>query len=225
MLYLLVGDDTAESRNHFLRLKEEYRSKGYEIINLNEQNINELQKWLYQSQQLFTQKKAFFAENLLNKQTIKILSFYDNKNKEIDFILWEEKLEEKAAKKIFKNAKVLSFKLPYNIFRFLDSVYPSNLHSAYAYLTSVAKIVDENIILYMLQQRFRDLIIIKGGLKPKKNLADWQINRLKSQAEKWEEEKLISFYDALYRIEVNQKTGQAVYSIKKSLDILMCYYL
>lgn len=225
MIYLLVGDNFVSSRDYFNRLKDEYREKGYEILILVKENLKELPKWLYQSTQLFSQKKAFFAENLIDKETIKILSQFDTDNKEVNIIIWEEKIDEKFAKKNFKNAKIINFKLPYNIFRFLDSVYPSNLHSAFNLLSNIAQTIDENIILYMLQQRFRDLIIIKGGLVPQKKLAQWQIKKLKSQAAKWEEQKLIDFYDALYRIELGQKTGQSFYTIKKSLDILLCYYL
>lgn len=225
MIYIILGDDISSSRNEFIRLKEEYKNKGYEIFLLNEVNIFELNKWLYYSENLFTKGRVFFGENLLNEKTIKILSSYDTPKTDINFIFWEEKLEEKEAKKIFKNAKILSFKLPYNIFRFLDSIYPSNLHSAYSYLTKIAGIVDENIILYLLQQRFRDLIIIKGGLRPKKNLAEWQIDKLRNQASKWSQKELISFYEALYRIELSQKTSQSSYSVKKALDILLCYYI
>lgn len=225
MIYLLLGDNVGESRKEFIRLKNEYRKKGYEIFEINGNNIGELDKWLYQSSSLFSQKKVFFGENLLGKKEQKeILKKYDTKEKEINFILWEE-IEERTAKFIFKNAKILAFKLPYNIFKFLDSVYPSNLSATITLLTQISSHIEENIILYMLQKRIRNLILIKNTLQPERKLADWQIYRLKSQARKWRDEQLTSFYDSLYRIEVFAKTSKNYYSIKKALDILFCYYV
>lgn len=226
MIHIILGDDIEESRREFVRLKEEYKNKGYEVFLLNEFNLSELDKWLYQSDSLFSRKKVFFGENLLSQNQGKnLLKKYDTLEKEIDFIFWEEKLEEKTAKKIFKYAKIHLFKLPYTIFKFLDSVYPSNLQLSIHHLNKISQIVNENIILYMLQERLRDLILIKNNLKPEKKLADWQIRKLKTQSRYWQEKELISFYDALYRIEEAIKTGKSYYSIKKSLDILFCYYL
>ncbi len=226
MIHIILGDDVSESRNEFVKLKEDYKNKGYEISLLNESNILELDKWLYQSQRLFSEKKVFFGENLLSKKEFReILKKYDTKAQETDFILWEEKLEGRIVKFIFQNAKIHQSKLPYNIFKFLDSVYPANLEVTINYLNQIFGDVDENIILYMLQKRLRDLILIKNNLKTEKKLAEWQIYKLKSQAEKWMGDKLVTFYDALYRIEVRTKTSSGYYSIKKSLDILFCYYL
>jgi CHAT domain-containing protein len=226
MINIILGDDVGESRKEFVRLKEEYENKGYEIFNLNEANISELDKSLYQSEGLFFNKKVFFGENLLSQKENRLfLKKYDNDKNEIDFILWEEELEGKIAKFIFKYAKIHSFKLPYNIFKFLDSVYPLNLKEVINYMNQISNNVEENIILYMLERRIRDLILIQNNLKPEKKLAEWQIARLKSQAKKWEVNQLVSFYDSLYRIEALTKTSKTYYSIKKSLDILFCYYL
>lgn len=226
MIHIILGDDAGESRKEFIRLKEEYKGKGYEIFSLEGGNILELDKWLYQTNSLFSTKKVFFGENLLlQKENRNILKKYDSTKKEIDFILWEGELEGRMAKFIFKYAKIHSFKLHYNVFKFLDSVYSSNLKEAINYLNQIANIIDENIILFMLERRIRDLILIKNNLKPEKKLAEWQIFKLKSQAEKWISDQLISFYDSLYRIEVRTKTSSGYYSIKKSLDILFCYYL
>jgi hypothetical protein len=226
MINIILGDDVGESRNEFIKLKEDYKNKGYEIYLLNQFNLLELDKWLYHSESLFSKKKVFFAENLLSqKENKSLLKNYDTLDKEVDFIFWEEKLEEKVARRIFKHAKILSFKLPYNIFKFLDSIYPVNLKMVINYLNSLSGTVDENIILYMLGRRIRDLILIKNNLKPEKKLADWQVFRLKNQAKNWTNDQLISFYDSLYRIETSVKTSKNYYPIKKSLDILFCYYL
>lgn len=226
MIQIILGDHAGESRKEFIKLKEDYKNKNYEIIPLNETVIFELDKWLFQANALFSLKKVFFGENLLSKKEHReIFKKYDVKEKEINFVFWEEKVEERAAKYYFKYAKINSSKLPFNIFKFLDSVYPSNLSSAVSFLNQIAENINENIILYMLQKRIRELILIKNNLKPEKKLADWQLYKLKSQVQKWENNKLTAFYDSLYRIEVFSKTSVNYYSVKKALDILLCYYL
>lgn len=226
MIHIILGDDVGQSRKEFIRLKEDYKEKGYEIFNLDENNISELNKWLFQSSSLFFFKKVFFGESLLSKKEHReIFKKYDIKEKDIDFVFWEEKVEERAAKYYFKYAKIQKNQLPVNIFKFLDSIYPSNLSSAISFLNQISDNINENIILYMLQKRVRELILIKNNFQPEKKLADWQLYKLKSQAQKWDNQKLTAFYDSLYRIEVFSKTSVNYYSVKKALDILFCYYI
>lgn len=221
-----MGDDIAESRRKYISLKNQYREKGFEILTVDDNNIKELDKWLFEAVSLFSQKKVFFGENLLSKKENRaFLEKYDNKQKDTNIIIWEGNLDQRSVKSYFKNAQILVSRLPYNLFKFLDSVYPSNLHTAIAYFEKIVDIVDENIILFMLQRRVRDLILIKNGLASKRKLAVWQISKLKNQARNWKPEQLISFYDSLFRIEVSSKTSQNYYSIKKSLDIIFCFFI
>lgn len=226
MFSVFLGDDIAKSREAFIKLKEDYKRRGFQVFLLDQTNLSELDRWLYQSVGLFSKKKVFFGENLLSqKKSQSIIKKYASLDKGIDFVFWEEKLDEKAVRRNFKQAKIYSFKLPFNIFKLLDAVYPGNLKRAIAYLNQVSETVNENIILYMLGQRIRQLILIKNKLKPEKKLARWQVLKLKNQAEKWTGDQLASFYDSLYRLEVSIKTNKNYYSIKKSLDILFCYFI
>lgn len=226
MIYIILGDDIIGSRERFLQLKEKYKIKGFEIAKLDHLNIFELDKWLYQSTGLFADKKVFFGENLLSKKEHReTLKKYDTENQSINIVIWEEKLEERAVRFIFKNSKLHTAKLPHNIFKFLDAIYPVNLNAVMSFFQPLSLTLNEHLILVMLQKRLRELILIKGGQTPEKKLASWQIARLKIQAAKWDEQRLIPFYDALYRIELFAKTNGHYYSVKKALDILFCYYL
>lgn len=226
MIQIFLGDDIGESRRKFVDLKKEYRDKGYEIFEIRSTDIEELDKWLYESTGLFFDKKVFFAENILSdKKNRQALEKYDSKQAKADIIIWEELLDPKKAKSFFQNGKIITAKLPDNIFKFLDSVCPGNLTLTFDYLNRIVDRVDQNIILFMLQRRVRDLILIKNGLASKRKLAAWQISKLKNQARNWTPEQLISFYDSLFRIEVSSKTSQNYYSIKKSLDIIFCFFI
>lgn len=224
MIHVFLGDNVEASRREFIQLKDDHKAKGYEIIPLTPDNLTELDRWLAQSTGLFADKKVFFGENLLAKKEHKtVLEKYDTTDPSVTIVLWEETLEPRLGKFIFKQAKFHASKLPHNIFQFLDAVWPTNGRTALTLLNAVATGVNEHLLLVMLQKRIRDLILLKQKLKPVKPLAQWQIARLQTQAGKWNEKRLFSFYDALYRIEVLTKTSAGYYSVKKALDIsLLC---
>lgn len=226
MLHIILGDDTIASRQKYIQLKEEYKKKKHDIITLDSSSLLKMDQWIYQSIGLFASKKVFFGENLLSKKEQReFLKKYDTTHSDRDICIWEELLEDKVAKYFFKNAVFSVSKLPHTIFKLLDALYPSNKHQALTLLDTLSKKINEHMILVMIQRRIRDLIILKGGLKPEKKLADWQIARLKMQAGEWDERKLTLLYEALYRVEVLSKTSGHYYSVKKALDIVMFYFL
>lgn len=222
---LFLGDDIGLSRRKFLEQKNDYQADGYLIIDLTVDNLGELDRWLLTAQSLFEEKKAFFGENLLSKKESRAIMKQIIDKTTIDFLIWEETLDERSAKLYFKNATISVSKLPANIFKWLDSIYPKNAKNCLLLLNDISQVIDENIIFYMLQRRMRELLLIKNNYLPKKSLADWQLNKLKFQAKLWEPNNLIKCYDALFRIDSYAKTATNYYSIKEALDILFIYYL
>ncbi len=225
MITVLYGENNADSRNKFVALRQDYIAKDFEIIELTPEVLPELDKWLFDTQLLFAPKRAFFGQNLLSKKEQReILKKYDNSSVEAHFVLWEESIDDKTAKYAFTNAQLVPFKYPQNIFQLLDGLYPGNKEASLSLLSSVSASVDENIIYFMLVKRARELLLLKENQEIPK-LAGWQKTRLVNQANKWPLEKLCNFYDALYRIEVLNKTSGKAYSLKKALDILFIYSL
>lgn len=225
MITVLYGENSADSRNKYVALRQEYVDKTYEIIELTPEVLPELDKWLFDTQLLFAPKRAFFGQNLLSKKEHReILKKYDTANVEAHFILWEESIDDKTAKYAFATAQLVPFKYPQNIFQLLDSLFPGNKQTSLSLLSSVAASVDENIIYFMLVKRAKELFLLKEGQEVPK-LVGWQKTRLSSQAQKWTLEKLCNFYDALYRLDVLNKTSGTPFSLKKALDILFIYSL
>ena len=76
---------------------------------------------------LFNDTKTIFIEELLTKLKItdkeskEILNFIAKDSKENTFVLWESKEILKRDLSLFKDAAVKFFKLPKNIFLFLDN--------------------------------------------------------------------------------------------------------
>lgn len=225
MITVLYGENSTDSRNRYVTLRQEYVDKSYEIIELTPEVLPELDKWLFDTQLLFAPKRAFFGQNLLSKKEHReVLKKYDNAKVEPHFILWEESIDDKTAKYAFTTAQLVPFKYPQNIFQLLDGLYPGNKEVSLSLLSSVASSVDENIIYFMLVKRARELLLLKENQEVPK-LAGWQQTRLVNQANKWPLDKLCNFYDTLYRLDVLNKTSGTPYSLKKALDILFIYSL
>lgn len=222
MFYIYCGDNTVESRRAYSDHKKKIVADT-ELVELTTSSLAELNNWLYEAQALFSQKKAFYGENLLSKKEARE-ALKQFENQEADFLIWEEALPERDIKRYFIQSRLMVSKLPANIFTFLDSIFPGNLKKATGELATVCNADTENIILFMLERRVRELVSIKLGIEAEAKQA-WQMARLKSQASKWPETSLQNFYDGLYRLEANTKSGQTPLSIKKLLDILFIYYL
>ena len=223
MFYIYCGDNSVESRRAYADHKQKVGTNT-ELIELTVNNLVELNNWLYAAQALFSKKKAFYGEDLLSKKEEReFLKQFEDKP-ETDFLLWEEEMSDRDVKRYFAKSCLMVSKLPANIFTLLDSIFPGNLKKALFELSSVVSSVEENILLFMLERRIRELITLKLGIEMPKKQA-WQTARLKSQGAKWPEKSLMNFYDGLYRIEANIKSGQTPLPIKKLLDILFIYYL
>lgn len=229
MLTIICGENSVSSFNYYTDLKKEYKTKGYEIINLESNNLEEISSWMRESQSLFSSKKIFFTENinkkLSRKLNLKINKIIENlvKDKKIEVITWEEEISSRFLK-FPKEAKIKEFKLSETIFKLQDALFPGNLNNFIMILNQLNQTSDENVIFIMIARHIRNLLLVKMG-KINNKLQKWQIYKLKTLASKWETDKLINFYDSFHKIEVWQKTSSNPYSLKKSIDILACYYL
>lgn len=226
MIYIFLGDDAAASRNEFISFKEKLALDGYSINTLSTDNLEDLNKALYSSDSLFNDKKVLVCENMFAKKATreKFLAF-DITDKNTIILDWEEECDDKAVKFTFKNIVIKQSKLSENIFKLMDSIAPGNLKVIIEYLKALSDSTNENILLFMIQKRIKELIFIKNDIESAKKLQGWQIARLKAQASAWDEKNLLSLYEALYRLEVNLKTSRGYYNIKKALDMMFCYYI
>jgi len=236
MITVVCGEDIVASRNYYLELKKQAANKGYQIFNISYNQIFDILSWLSQSYTLFGEKKVFFIENL-NKHlpritkkdfttpTAKIIKTINEiaRSKEIQLIDWEN---EKSGREIKMReiAIIKEFKPSNSIFKLNEACYPSNLKNFLSMLNQLTTITADNFIFIMLSRHIKNLLLAKLGLFPA-NQASWQRQKLVYQAKYWDSEKLIKFYDGLYRIELGIKTSSLPYGIKKSLDILACYFL
>lgn len=227
MLSIICGEDVVSSRNYVISLRKQYASRNFAIKDVNPSEIGSLTRWLGESQTLFSEKKVFFSENLnrhIRRDNKKILDELKKieKLKDVELIDWESVSLWEL--KLAKAGRVKEFRLKENVFKLLDSLYPTNKREFILLLHSVAKTDDPHFIFTMLVRHIRALILVKEAVPPKR-LQPWQIRKLQFQAGFWKLENLVNFYEALLKIEIGEKTGSNPYSLKDSLAILACHFL
>ena len=234
MITIIHGDNISESRNYFLELKHPPAGGQKNIISFDggKVTITDLVQNI-EGSSLFGDTKTIFIEELLtklkknDKHSKEIFNFIDKNSKDSTFVLWESKEISKGNLSVFKDATVKFFKLPKNIFLFLDNLRPNNsknlLNLFHQALESGLAI---ELILFMLQRQIRILLALS---QPSENeaidevvrLAPWQTGKLERQVLSFDLETLKKIYRKLYEIETGQKTGTLPLSLSQSIDILL----
>jgi hypothetical protein len=229
MITVVCGENSPESRTCFNDLIKSFREKGIEIRQIKNSELTEITKWSTESASLFSQEKVFITENL-NKLLSKrknpsFLTFVESlcTKKEISIISWEDSIPARNLK-FPKGSIIKEFKLSSSIFKLLDSCYPGNLKSFIDQLNQEVELSDEIFIFIMLIRHIRNILLISLGEIPAK-LQSWQVAKLKQQAHFWQSDKLLDFYEGFYNIDKGLKTGTNPFSVLKSMEVLVCYYL
>lgn len=227
MFLLICGENTVDSRNHLAKLKHLYKVKNSTII---EVPARELQETLKNEQvmTLFGDPIIYITEGLFGQfskqkkkvaEEIKLLDADPN----FKIIDWEDKsaydLKLKAP-----SFQVKEFKADKTVFDFQELCIPGNKQP---FIDTLTKLIDSNdpIFLFtMLNRHVRTMILLKNRL-PAGNMHPFVKQKAERQAQRWDNSKLIAFYEGLTRIDTASKTSASPFDMRRSLEILACYYL
>lgn len=237
MLTIICGEDIVASRDYLSQMKQEIKKRGDEITHLSPQEVPDILKWQGDNLSLFSSRLVFITDHLealiirkrgkKNTKKITVRTLEDivleiAARKDIELIDWEEKAGREI--KLKEAAKVKEFKPAKSIFKLLEACIPGNLKVFVETLTTITESQDETFIFIMLYRHIRTLLLAHEGIFANA-IQSWQRHNLTSQAKRWTQNKLSDFYEGLYRIETSTKSGTNPYGVKKSLEILACYYL
>lgn len=224
MIYIFYGENFSQSRIDYINTKNKFINQDCLPVELSQDNINDLDKWLYQAQGLFNKKIFFYSENIFNnKSNHKELLIFDNK-KGIDLIDWGQYQYLISIKKIFKNLKLNESKIPISIFKFLDLIYPDNLNDVLNIHNQISQNIDSYFIYYMVSKHIKELLLTDSD-SFKKTVPSWKYYKLINQSKLFKNDTLKKFYFSLCKLEQQIKSGSIYYNQKQALDILFCYYL
>ena len=229
MFTILHGDNLLASRKALEAMKKTAEKKEVISFDGKKVTLTDLKQAL-EARSLFGQEKLVIVENLIsnkkkqttkNKKQNKVFEYLKNLEFDVDLILWEKKKVDGRTLTPFKNAKVQLFQTPAIIFKFLESIQPDNQESMLSLFGNCVKTGPVELIFYMIVRQFRLLILVKDLGKEGVRMAPWQYAKLTNQANWFTLEKLLKIYKKLLQVDLEQKTGQSAFDLKKATELLL----
>ena len=227
MLTIICGEDTEASRAHYAALKTKHAQTGAELVHVSKSDLEHIPEIIYSQQSLFSTSRVIVTEqyvNYLKKNRSKALTDTINKIAKDPDVIWLD-WESYSKREITnpKSADYREFTPAFSIFQFLENLYPKNTVKLYEIFTKLIETQEPGFIYAMTCRHIRSLLLVQAGSSAP--LPSWQAARLRTQADKWNPQMLISFYEGLARIDRSIKTSTNIFGIQKSLELLLIYYV
>lgn len=222
MITLIHGNDTLSSRKFYLDHKDQ------ESLTFDAESINlvELEQSLAGSG-LFGSTKKIFIENLFSRKSAKNLDWIGkllSSYKDCEVFFWADKEVGVKVLTAFPKVEKKEFKIPQNIWNFLDNIRPSNSSNVTSFHRTLNE-TESEIIFAMILRQFRLMLGLISdsteNIDEVKRIAPWQKTKLIRQASLFGEEKLKNIYKKLYKIDKTTKTGKTNLSLTQNIDILL----
>ncbi len=223
MITLIHGDDIVSSRN-FLNdekssLKNPVMFSGQTI------NLENLIRSL-EGGSLFEKENEIIIENLLSSKKAvsdfdKIIEYLNKNSVTSKIYIWEN--QEIKGQVPFKNSLQKVFKIPQNIFLFLDSIKHNNPITVKLFHQAI-ETSSEDAIFYMIVRQFRLMLaLLEEGkeIDEVKRLQPWQRNKIRSQSLSIGKENLQKAYKKLYEIDLGYKSGGLSQPLLQSVDFFL----
>lgn len=227
MLTIVHGDDTSSSRNFYIA--ERQKAQHPLVISGEILNLSDLMQSL-EGGSLFNDEKEIFIENFFSAKKANpnfkaIASYIDDNSSKANVLLWESSELSKTELATFKKSVAKLFKIPQNLFGFLDNIKPGNLNSVRQFHELLSQTAEE-LIFFMLIRQFRLLLAVsdqkaKNSIDEVKRLAPWQMSKFKSQAALFGVEKLRAIYKRLGEIDADTKSGKSATNLTQTIDFFL----
>ncbi|OGH47754.1 MAG: hypothetical protein A3A51_04955 [Candidatus Levybacteria bacterium RIFCSPLOWO2_01_FULL_39_10] len=222
MITFIHGDDVVSSRNYFLKQKND-NSITFDAENL---SIIELLQSL-QGEGLFGNSKSIFIDNLFTQKGVKNLNEITQVLKEknnADVYIWSNKILGAKVLSEFPRCDSKLFKIPQNIWAFLDGIRPSDSRNVILFHKALNE-TDPEIVFAMIIRQFRLMIGLLDdsgkSIDEVKRLAPWQKSKFIKQAGLFGTNKLKAVYKKLYEIDKSSKTGTTGLTLSQNIDNLL----
>lgn len=227
MIIVLHGDDAALSYVHLTNLQNEFANslKVRLSSKATEQDLMEAA----QTVDLLSDDKLIIAESFLSPFKLLPKKLLENIPQNVNVIFWEKTILSPAkVTYLSKIAKVEFFKQKSDLFAFLDTLTPGAKNA----LKMLAALPDEPGLIWQIQSRFLLLTLSKFNVTldaaikvTKRNIFDWQWQKVKFQAAKFEPHTLLSAYGASLKIDHMIKSGRTNMPQKTLISVLIQKYL
>jgi DNA polymerase III delta subunit len=226
MITLLHGDYVEASRRELLHLRNSYRDT--EIRELNSANTDESSLiQALESHSLFNTKSVVIIENIFGKMGRKIkliekmASIIRKSGSQTDIILWEDReIGKTVISSLGPSTKIILFKIPPLIFKFLDNLIPNNRQILIHLFSDLQSQDAPELIQTMIVRRIRLLIQLCDHFIPP-GLPSWQTAKLTSQSRHFTLKKLLLMYKRLLDIEYAVKSGNSAFTLTQHIELFL----
>ncbi|OGM12169.1 hypothetical protein A2W13_00755 [Candidatus Woesebacteria bacterium RBG_16_36_11] len=215
-IVVIQGENTNDSFKRLIHIETVAKQKNWQITKINEES---LLKEILISPSLFKTESLYIMENPKKLKKGDILWLAKNaENLKGNMIIFEKGILSISFLKYFgKNIKVEEYKLQNNIFKFLESFYPSS-KTCINYLHQVIENEPIEFIFLLLSGHLKNLYLVK--CEPSAiPFASWRVKKLEYQAEKFTLNKLKRIIKLMAEIDIKAKTSKS--SLIDSLDLLI----
>ena len=217
-IIILHGDDTAKSYARLQKFITVAKERSWEVTYVDDSGVSFEEALSATS--LFDKERFFILKDAkkLNKNE---LSWLNKKSAELSgtlIVYNDNTLNATLIKSFPKDSKIEEFKLPVLLWNFLDGLVPGNYTREVSVLHKITERQPVEFIFSLMARHFRDLYWVKSDAGSA-GLPFWKINKLKSQAALFSEEKLKEILNLLAEIDIKVKTSKA--SLVDELDLFI----
>lgn len=207
---LLHGDDITKSYGRLQKFVTSAKNRGWEI------GYDDLEF----NPSLFTKNKLIILRDLklLSARAIKTLQKLEG-----TLVIYKEgQANASLIRGLPKDTKVEEYKLPKEIWKFLENLVPGKGDKLVGDLASIVLVEPPEFVFSLISKQFRDLY---WGKISSKTLPypSWRISKIVAQASRFEENQLKNIISDLAEIDWMVKTGKK--EMLTALDLLILKHL
>jgi DNA polymerase III delta subunit len=224
MITIVHGNDILTSRKFFL----DQKTDSSVFFDAETESTTYLAQ-LLNSSGLFSDSNEIVVliENLFGRKGIKnidALKDVADSYLKANIFIWADKEVPAKTLATFPKFNNQIFKIPQNIWAFLDGIRPNNPGNIVSF-HSALKSCDADYLFLMIIRQFRLLIGISSNSSENadevKRLAPWQKTKLTKQSSLFTLSQLKNVYTKLYNIDKAQKTGATSLTLTQNIDFLL----
>lgn len=227
MIIVLHGDDQTLSYGYLSKIQNEFANslKVRLPTKATEQDLAQA----VLTTDLINSDKLIIAESFLSPFKLLPKKLLENIPENVNIIFWEKTILSPAkVTYLSKIARVEFFKQKSDLFAFLDLLTPGAKNA----FKMLATLPDEPGLIWHLQSRFLLLALSKFNVTAdvaikitKRNIFDWQWQKVKFQAAKFEPHTILAVYNASLKIDQIIKSGKTTMPQKTLISMLILKYL
>jgi len=219
---VLHGDDEKRLYERLQKFIDVAHARSWEVSFIDE--ANQSFEEILSATSLFGSEQFFILKDV-KKLGKKEFSWLNKRYTELSgnlIIYYEGTLNATTLKSFPADSKIEEFRLPVLLWNFLDNLIPGKGEFS---VKTLHKIIEKNpveFVFSLIAKHFRDLYWVKIDAVSA-GFPFWKLNKLKSQASKFTEEKLRELISLLAKIDVEVKTSKA--DLTSELDLLLLKHL